>query len=356
MADLKVALEELKEESDSGKLTPAPSVAQARNRTWIALGVSAALVLLSVAAAWLWWHSKPEKTAERRLTRLTSNGVSFNPSISPDGKLLAYLSSAGGPNPDIWVQQIGGGTAIQITHEKQGASSPVFSPDGTHIAHESHGRIYEVPALGGDPRLITVDGLGPRYTQDGSTMVWVRLLEGSFRLLMTPRLGGTPVAILPEIGLGSPPVVSPDGSKLLTLASRKGRQGQDLRRWWMISISGGLLEEIAPPPLLPSETQAPQPLAWITPERGSRYQWVVFGRSAGDTYNLFRVAIASDGKVTSDPEQLTFATGFATSPSISASRRMVFDSGIRSSFRHPGPAVDICRGDRHPLDQPRSGR
>jgi Tol biopolymer transport system component len=66
-------------------------------------------------------------------------------------------------------------------------------------------------------------------------------------------------------------------------------------------------------------------------DRSSRDQWVVFGRSVGDTYNLFRVAMTSDGKLTSDPEQLTFATGFAASPSISESRRMVFDSSTGST-------------------------
>ncbi len=331
MADLKVALEELKEESDSGKLTPAQPTAKTRSWNWLALGLSGALVLLAGAGGWFWWHSRPAKTATRALTRLTSNGVSFSPAISRDGKMVAYLSSAGGPNPDIWVQQIGGGKAIQITHEKQGASSPVFSPDGTQIAYQSNGGIHEVPALGGDSRLISSDGLGPLYTPDGSTIVFARVVEGSVHLFTIPRLGGTAVAIHPEMRLGAPPVVSPDGSKLLALASRKGRQGQDLRRWWMISISGGKVEEIAPPPLLASETQAPLPLAWTMPDRSSRYQRVIFGRSAGDTYNLFLVAITSDGKVTSDPEQLTFATGFATSPSISESRRMVFDSSTGST-------------------------
>jgi serine/threonine protein kinase len=331
MADLKVSLEELKEESDSGKLTPALPAAGSRGRSWLALGLSATVVLLAAVAGWFWWHSKPTKTAARPLTRLTSNGVSFSPAISPDGRMLAYLSSGGGPSPDIWVQQIGGGKAIQITHEKQGASSPVFSPDGTHIAYQSHGGIYEVPALGGDSRLIASDGLSPQYTPDGLTIIFERVVEASFHLFTIPRLGGTPVAIHPEMRLASPPVVSPDGSTLLALAARKGRQGQDVRRWWMLSISGGKVEEIAPPPLLASETQAPRPLAWTMPDTGSRYQRVVFGRSIGDTYNLFRVAITSDGKVTSDPEQLTFATGFATSPSISDSRRMVFDSSTGST-------------------------
>jgi WD40-like Beta Propeller Repeat len=181
--------------------------------------------------------------------------VSFAPAISPDGKLLAYLSSVSGPNQDIWVQQIGGGKAIQITHEKEGASSAIFSPDGTQIAYVSHGGIYEVPALGGDPRLITSEGRLPRYTRDGSTILFSRVVEGWSRLFTVPRMGGTPVAIQPELGTG-PGALAPDGSKILTRAYRKGRQEQDLKWWWMISIPGGKLEEVAPPALLPGETYA----------------------------------------------------------------------------------------------------
>ncbi len=353
MADLKIALEELKEESDSGKLTLAPAL-RTRGRSWLALGLSAALILLAAVAGWFWWHAKPAKTAERQLTRLTSNGVSINPSISPDGKLLAYQATIGGPNPDIWVQQIGGGKAIQITHEKEGAFSPVFSPDGIQIAYESHGGIYEVPALGGDPRLITNDGFGPRYVLDGSTILFVRVIGGWLRLFTVPRIGGTPVAIQSEAGLARYPIVSPDGSKVLVLASREGQKVEDLKRWWMISIPSGKVEEVSPPSLLPGETNAPYPFAWTMPDRNSRRQWIIFGRSTGDTYNVFQVAITSDGKLTSDPEQLTFTTGYSGGPSVSESGRMVFHSGTAMANLWSIP-IDTnharVTGDRQSLTQ-----
>lgn len=330
MVDLKVALEELKEESDSGKLTPAQPVAQAQSRTWIALGLSAGLVLLSVVAAWLWWGSKPGKTAVRQLTHLTSNGVSFSPAISPDGKLVAYLSSAGGSQPDIWVQQIGGGKGIQITHEKEGASFPVFSPDGTQIAYGARGGIYEVPALGGDARLIASNGLGPLYSADGSTIVFTRLDQIRFLLYAVPRMGGTPVAVHPELSLGSSsPVISPDGTRLLAIAARDGHRAEDQKFWWIIPISGGSIQKVVPPALLAGEAQPPAPSAW--PAADKDHQWVIFERSIGDTHNLFRVAITGDGKVTSDPEQLTFATGLATTPSVSVGGRMVFNSSTGST-------------------------
>jgi serine/threonine protein kinase len=351
MADLRVALEELKEESDSGKLTPAATLTPVRRRNWLAIGLSTTLVLVALAG-WFWWHSKLGKTAVRSLTRLTSNGVSINPSISPDGKLLAYQSSIGGPNPDIWIQQIGGGKAIQVTHEKEGAFSPVFSPDGTQIAYMSHGSIYEVPALGGDPRLITGEGRNPRYTPEGSTILFHRVVKGWYRLFTVPRMGGTPVAIQPELAVGRG-AIAPDGRNFLAIAARDGSE-QDQKRWWMISIPGGKLEEVAPPSLLPGETYAPLPLAWTMPDKNSHQQWVIFRRSTGDTYNLFRVAITSDGKVASDREQLTFTTGSSDDPSVSESGRMVFASGTATTNLWSIP-IDTnnarVTGDRQSLTQ-----
>jgi eukaryotic-like serine/threonine-protein kinase len=342
MADLRVELEDLKEESESGKLTPVQPALPTRGRPWLVAGLAAALVLLAATGGWLWWHSQPAKTVMRPLTRLTYTGAAVYPAISRDGKLLAYQAAIGEPNPDIWVQQIGGGKAIQITHEKEGAVNPVFSPDGTLIAYQRlHGGIYEVPALGGDARLIDSDGYGPSYVAGGATILFLRAAGNEAHLFTVARIGGTPFAIQPELAYGYG-AVSPDGSKLLALAYRKGKSEQDIKRWWLIPISGGKLEEVAPPPLLAGESNAPIPLAWAAPDKGSGRQWVIFDRKIGDTSNLFRVAITGDGKVTSDPEQLTF-TSNSFVPSVSDNGRMVFLNAELSTnlWRIP---IDTNRG------------
>jgi len=325
MADLKVSLEELKEESDSGKLAP-PPIAAVGPSSWTAYGLSAAVVVLALISGWLWWHPGPRRPVVHPPMRLTSNGVSFNPAISLDGKLFAYQSSPEGGGPDIWVQQVGGGGAVQITHEhdRGGAFSPVFSPDGTQVAYGAHGAIYEVPALGGDARLITDKGYYPRYTPDGSTIVFGRFFQSNpGRLVTVARMGGTPVEVRTEINLYGPPILSPDGSKVLTLSSRSGR----LDRWWIIPLSGGNAVPVATPPLLPGETQAALPYAWVKSGRNSRRQWAIFTRLTGDTFNLFRVPLETDKTVPSDIEQLTFTTGFSVRASVSDNGRLVFASG-----------------------------
>ena len=107
---------------------------------------------------------------------------------------------------------------------------------------------------------------------------------------------------------------------MLAVGSRNG-SAKDLAHWWVIPIAGGKLEEMAAPRLTPGQTQAPAPLAWMAAEKNSG-QWVIFGRPDGDTYNLFRMT-TGNGRTASEPEQLTFTTGFSFSPRISDTGRMV---------------------------------
>jgi serine/threonine protein kinase len=335
MADLKVSMEELKEESDSGRLTIPAMPAAARAHNWLAIVLSAILVVAVTAGVWFWWHPGPNKSSERTLTRLTANGSSFKPVISPDGKMLAYSSVSGGANPNIWVQQVGGGKAIQVT--RQGADNPAFSPDGTQIAFDCGG-ICEIPTLGGDPRLVTSDGWWPRYSPDGSNILFL-----FFSLHTVPRAGGTPAEIQPEFTPMSRPVLSPDGKYVLTLGYRKGRQERDLTRWWLISIPDGKLQEIAPPAALPNQGQASLPEVWIRSIRDSRLQWIIFSRPTGDSYNLFRTVTSTEGKTLSDAEQITFTTGAAIDASVSEGGRMAFSSGTKSTNLWSIP-IDTSQG------------
>jgi Tol biopolymer transport system component/DNA-binding winged helix-turn-helix (wHTH) protein len=306
-----------------------PAAALAKKQGWLALGFSAAVILLAAISAWFWIHSRPVKPAERSLIRLTMNGTSFDPAISRDGKMIAYAAAVGGFNKDIWVQQVAGGKAIQITHEKEGAIAPAFSPDGSQIAYVSHGGIYEMPTLGGDARLIISDGFSPSYTPDGSTVLFITFAQSSPRLFAVPRMGGTPVAVRPDLPIRDY-LISPNGKTVLALVARQGRESQDLKRWWTISIPGGELAEIDPPAMLPGQTNAGTPLDWVSLDRSGQ-QWVIFSKPAGGSTNLFRVRVTSDGRVLSDAEQVTSAPAVDLGAAASSDGRMVFSIGTVSS-------------------------
>ena len=83
-------------------------------------------------------------------------GLAVTPAISPDGRLVAYASDrAGHGDLDIWVQQVAGGTPLQLTRDPFDEEAPDFSPDGSQIVFRSArdgGGIYVVSTLGGEPR------------------------------------------------------------------------------------------------------------------------------------------------------------------------------------------------------------
>jgi serine/threonine protein kinase len=161
MADLKLALEELRDESESGKL-PRPAVdASVRRRLWRwpALAI-ASLLIAAVAVVSVYLNHRGTQPKGPNLVRLSpDDGYSYGqPAISPDGGFVAYISDRSGDD-QLWLQQVGGGDPIQLTHSTESVSFPSFFPDGRRILYISsstsgtstRSSIEVISALGGDP-------------------------------------------------------------------------------------------------------------------------------------------------------------------------------------------------------------
>ena len=109
--DVKTLLEELKEESESGRLAAiSPAGPAPARRRWLVAGAAAA-ALAVVAAGLAWWFVRGRTGAERSegpIMRLTlDSGLTTDPTLSPDGKLVAYASDRpGGDNPCVRVTRV----------------------------------------------------------------------------------------------------------------------------------------------------------------------------------------------------------------------------------------------------------
>src|SRR4030095_3151890 len=232
MKDVKIALEEVKEESDSGQLIAVPQPQRSPRKRWM-LAAVAAVVLLTVAGTALWWRPRPTPApVEWRLRPLTADsGLTVAPALSADGKLAAYASdrASNGTNLDLWVQPLTEGSQpIRLTQDPADDKNPSFSPDGGQIAFFSSregGGIYLIPALGGQERLLVRGGGQPRFSPDGRWVAYSTGGQASWltdsKVFVMPVGGGSPKRIATDIPWTSLPVWSPDGRRLLVLGAAK---------------------------------------------------------------------------------------------------------------------------------------
>jgi Tol biopolymer transport system component len=198
--------------------------------------VGVALVLLITAGAIglykLLNRTQPQSTELPQVLRTTqvtfSSGLDVFPSLSPDGKFVAYQSDQKG-SFEIYVKQLSsGGGELQLTNDGQQNLQPSWSPDGQRIAYHSRkrGGIWVVSALGGPPKQITETGARPAWSPDGSQIAYQFAAPGEVftsraippsTIWVVPSQGGTPRQISqpgnPAGGHASPSW-SPDGKRI----------------------------------------------------------------------------------------------------------------------------------------------
>ena len=317
-ADLRLALEDLEEDSASGHLA-APPPAVRRRKPWI--WAAGALVLAAAAAGVsLWISSRPRPTAYTLQQVTFEVGIAQNPALSPDGKLLAYASDRSGEGPmDIWLKQVAGGDPVRLTRGPGSKNFPQFSEDGTSIYYVNEGDLFEIPALGGSPRKV-VEQVGPFFaiSSRGDIVSYTeRTADGPGPITIRPLRGGPPEPWHPECRAITLPAWSPEGDRLAFEGACEGDTKIDDTKIDKVNIfvaprHGGAVKAIG---TWEGRMQAAR-MVWFRSRRGS--DSVVLPLRSGDSLNLVRIGL--DGS----RQALTQGAGTEVMPAISPLGELVF--------------------------------
>ena len=199
------------------------------------------------------------------------------PAISPDGTSLAFVFQS-----SIWVVPIEGGTARMLVKDSLGRQSPVWSPDGRHIAciatdaevrhfslqilnvnpgaiardlwktdHEIRGTIdwspngkdiafvlgpedaiHTISTEGGNPTSLNASGMHPRWSPDGSAFAYQRASNQDVWITELSNTQSRRLAT--DVSVKSSFAWSPDGKDIVY--ESLDRESVDL---WKVSATGG---------------------------------------------------------------------------------------------------------------------
>jgi serine/threonine-protein kinase len=232
MTDLKLALEDLKEDSvgiAQPALQPGAGTARAtamrRRLPWAMVGVFALIALWA-----LWRPTRAVETTQQPVVRLdvdlgpdVSLGSTTGPAVilSPDGTRLVFSSQGTDGIRRLFTRRLDQpkGTRMQGT---DGAFAPFFSPDGQWVGFFAQGKLKKTRVEGGEPISLcdAPQGRGASWGEDGNIIAALDTLVG---LSQVPSEGGKPVSVT-SLSLGEVthrwPQVLPGGKAALFNATR----------------------------------------------------------------------------------------------------------------------------------------
>ena len=343
------------------------SMVPARRKSRVRL-IALAVGMLVTVVGLGWWRFTSSSSAptpslplgapvQRNLARLTFDaGLQTDPTFSPDGRFVAYAADRSG-NFDIWVKPVAGGDAVQVTKSPAADMQPSWSPDGSTIVFRSErdaGGLYLVPALGGPERLVTIEGVHPSWSADGTEIRYqkVQTLSNVVAGLhaISPQ-GGQPHQVSPEFtaqgAWWSWIATHPDGRTSFLGYHKKHGFG-----FFTVSATG----EVRDSRLL---RHAPAELANLRHSGGQKFQWANGGRavmleteSNSGIQNIWKAHVDPATLEWTSFERLTTGGGADFAANVAADGTRLVFSTQRVSTRLWQFAIDAQRrrlADGQPL-------
>jgi eukaryotic-like serine/threonine-protein kinase len=172
--------------------------------------------------------------------------------VAPDERRAVATLSSGAGGRELWIYDLARGVGSRFTFSPDGASSPVWSPDGRQVAYtDGENRIFVKAADGGSEPRAVLDIAGSnrqvtQWTPDGAGLIfWSQEAKSRLDLNYIPIApGAKPRSLLATPAAERDGLISPDGRWLLYNSNESGRREEFIVSYpalagkWQISTNG----------------------------------------------------------------------------------------------------------------------
>src|SRR5215510_8086609 len=173
------------------------------------------------------WSMKTDGSDPKQLT--TNTAADGDPSFSPDGGKIAFVSSRDG-NQEIYVMNADGTNQKRLTNNTVIDWDPSWSPDGSKIIfvsfRDGSADVFTMNPDGSNPvnlsNFPTGNETEPVFSPDGKKIAFRGLRNGSIEIYIMNADGTNQTALTDSSGIDTEPAFSKDGSKIVFRSDRDG--------------------------------------------------------------------------------------------------------------------------------------
>jgi Tol biopolymer transport system component len=317
-------------EDDEASRAGEASARPASRLPWAVAAVS--LLVAAAALATLFWPGT--RAPDRRRMHFSGvtnfSGVESQPSFSPDGRSVAFVSNRDG-QWDIYVGLLSGGSLVRVTNDPLYEASPRWSPDGTRMLYSKLNDaglydVFVVPALGGVARRLVPNAFQPAWSRDGRSIAYSSM--GS--LWLADASGSHPRQVTrTEAYLSDHQGAFSHDGRSIAFVRRRGAWpfGAPYAALGIADVESGRVR------FLTDDSSLVQSPVWSPDDR-----FIYFTSGRGGALNVWKVP-ASSG----DPEQITAGQADDADIDLSADGTRLVFSNFRVNVNLAEVALDLER-------------